>query len=48
MAKAGHKTSGLDLVIVAITIFPKEKLEDDCLIVFHIDCKSDLGIVNIR
>ena len=48
MVRAGPKTSVLGVVIVAITIFPREKLEDDCPIVFHIDCKSDLGIVNIR
>ena len=31
-----------------LQVFPREELKDDCPIVYHIDCKRDLGIVNIR
>ena len=42
------QTGGLSVVVMAITIFFGDVLEDDSPVAFNIDGPADLGVVNIR
>jgi len=42
------QTGGLCVVVMAITIFFGDVLEDDSPVAFNIDCSADLSVVNIR